>query len=74
MADEEVLLSTKDMAKKYFCSVEVARTMLARGEVAMWARYSKKSDKYIRCKYVWNDISSRDFDYVFGLKGYKRNV
>lgn len=68
------LLTVKDIAKKYYCSVEVARTMLSRGEVAKWIRYAKKTDKYVKCRYIWNEISCKDIDYVFSLKGYKRNV
>ena len=72
--EEEVLLSVKDLAKKYYCSLEVARTMLARSEVAKWTRISKQTKKYTICKFVWSKESEKDFDYVFGLKGCKRDV
>lgn len=72
--DLTVYLNTSQLSRKYHCSLEVSRSLLARSEVAKWRVIKKETDKYTKCVYVWNEMSKPDFDYVYKLKGFKRDV
>lgn len=72
--DFTAYLTPTQLSRKYHCSLEVSRNLLARSEVAKWRVIEKETERYTKCVYIWNEMSKPDFDYVYKLKGFKRDV